>query len=60
MKPISTAKAEHYLWGDGCDGWYLIRTPEMNVIEEKMPPDTCETRHFHVRAGQFSMCLKES
>lgn len=58
MKPISTANAEHYLWGDGCDGWYLVRTPELNIIEEKMPPGTSETRHFHVRARQFFYVLE--
>lgn len=58
MKPISTANAEHYGWGDGCDGWYLIRTDELNVIEEEMPPGTCEARHLHARARQFFYVLE--
>ncbi|MEO6816294.1 MAG: cupin domain-containing protein [Edaphobacter sp.] len=57
MKPVSTGNAEHYLWGDGCDGWYLVRTNELNVIEEKMPPDTCESRHLHLHVRQFFYVL---
>jgi len=56
-KPISTANAEHYTWGNNCDGWYLVRTPELNIIEELMPPGTSETRHHHVRARQFFFVL---
>jgi mannose-6-phosphate isomerase-like protein (cupin superfamily) len=58
VKPISTTNAEHYLWGDGCDGWYLVRTPELNIIEEKMPPHTSETRHSHIGARQFFYVLE--
>jgi len=58
VKPVSTADAEHYTWGDNCDGWYLVRTVELNIIEEKMPPGTAETRHSHLRARQFFYVLK--
>ncbi|HUZ97715.1 MAG TPA: cupin domain-containing protein [Edaphobacter sp.] len=58
MKPVSTANAEHYLWGERCDGWYLVRTAELNIIEEKMPSGTCETRHSHLRARQFFYVLE--
>ncbi len=57
-KPISTANAEHYTWGNNCDGWYLVRTPDLNIIEESMPPGTSETRHHHVRARQFFFVLE--
>jgi mannose-6-phosphate isomerase-like protein (cupin superfamily) len=57
-KPISTATAEHYTWGNNCDGWYLVRMPELNIIEERMPPGTSETRHHHVRARQFFFVLQ--
>ncbi len=53
-----TTNAEHYTWGDRCDGWYLVRTPELNVIEERMPAGTSETRHFHVKARQFFYVLE--
>lgn len=55
---ISTANAEHYTWGDECDGWFLVRTPEMNIIEERMPPGTREVRHHHARARQFFFVLE--
>jgi mannose-6-phosphate isomerase-like protein (cupin superfamily) len=54
---ISTANASHYEWGDpagtDCDGWHLVRTPELSIIEEAMPSGTRETRHHHRRARQF-------
>jgi mannose-6-phosphate isomerase-like protein (cupin superfamily) len=60
-KIISTANAEHYKWGGpagtDCDGWYLVRAPELNVIEELMPAGTAETRHYHRRARQFFYVL---
>ena len=57
MKPISNANAEHYTWGDNCDGWHLVRTAALSIIEESMPPGTSETRHLHVRARQFFYVL---
>ncbi len=60
-KVVSTATAEHYKWGGpaatDCDGWYLVRTAELNVIEELMPPGTAETRHYHRVARQFFYVL---
>jgi mannose-6-phosphate isomerase-like protein (cupin superfamily) len=59
---VSSATAEHYRWGGpngtDCDGWYLVRTPEVNIIEELMPPGTAETPHHHVRARQFFFVLE--
>jgi len=57
-KIISTANAEHYTWGNQCDGWHLVKTPELSVIEERMPPGTSEVRHHHVRARQFFFVLE--
>ncbi|MFI5236120.1 MAG: cupin domain-containing protein [Gemmatimonadales bacterium] len=50
---ISRERAPHYTWGDGCQGWHLVRTGELSVIEERMPPGTMETRHRHARARQL-------
>lgn len=58
MKAISAANAEHYLWGEGGEGWYLVRTDELNIIEEKMLPGISERRHLHVRARQFFYVLE--
>ena len=54
---ISTANATHYTWGDGCDGWHLVRTDALSIIEECMPAGTAERRHFHARARQFFYVL---
>jgi mannose-6-phosphate isomerase-like protein (cupin superfamily) len=50
---VSATTAEHYTWGAGCDGSFLVRTPELHVIEERMPPETAEKPHHHTRARQF-------
>jgi uncharacterized cupin superfamily protein len=55
---IDKQSAEHYSWGDGCDGWHLVRTPALSVIEERMPPGTSEIRHFHRSATQFFYVLE--
>jgi len=57
MEPISTATAQHYIWGEVCDGWHLVRTPEFSIIEERMPPGAAEQRHLHERARQFFYVL---
>jgi mannose-6-phosphate isomerase-like protein (cupin superfamily) len=64
MTPATTSakSAEHYTWGSSrgtdCDGWHLLRTPDLSVIEESMPPGTSEIRHSHVRARQFFFVLE--
>jgi mannose-6-phosphate isomerase-like protein (cupin superfamily) len=61
-KIVSTSSAEHYRWGGpqgtDCDGWHMVRTPELSVIEERMPPGTSEIRHYHQRARQFFYVLE--
>jgi mannose-6-phosphate isomerase-like protein (cupin superfamily) len=59
---ISTKSAEHYKWGGpqgtDCDGWHLVKTPELSIIEELMPPATSEARHSHFHACQFFFVLE--
>jgi uncharacterized cupin superfamily protein len=57
MEPISNETAEHYVWGDVCDGWHLVRTPQLSVIEERMPQGASEQRHRHEVARQFFYVL---
>ena len=52
-EPLNTTNAEHYIWGEACDGWHLVRSQELSIIEERMPPNTAERRHFHSKADQF-------
>jgi mannose-6-phosphate isomerase-like protein (cupin superfamily) len=54
---IRKETAEHYTWGGGCDGWHLVRQPEVSVIQERMPPGSAEVRHAHARARQFFFIL---
>ena len=55
---ISTESAEHYLWGDGCDGWHLVRNSTLSVIQERVPPGAAEEPHLHERARQFFYVLR--
>jgi mannose-6-phosphate isomerase-like protein (cupin superfamily) len=60
--PISAQTAEHYKWGGDlgtdCDGWHLVKTPDLSVIEELMPPGTHERRHYHLQTRQFFYVLE--
>jgi mannose-6-phosphate isomerase-like protein (cupin superfamily) len=57
---IDRATAEHYVWGDGCDGWRLVNRPDLTVIHERMLPGTAEVRHYHRVARQFFFVLSGS
>lgn len=58
MNSIRRETAEHYIWGEVCDGWHLVRSSGLSVIEERMPPGAAEQRHFHERARQFFYVLQ--
>jgi len=53
----SIINAEHYTWGDNCDGWHLLKTESLSVIQEKMPPGTSEQLHFHKHVQQLFYVL---
>ncbi len=57
MSVVTTENAEHYRWGEECDGWHLARTPGLSVIQERVPPGGAEVRHYHQRAEQFFYVL---
>jgi mannose-6-phosphate isomerase-like protein (cupin superfamily) len=54
---VSRENAEHYRWGDDCDGWHLVKDGNLSVIEEFIPSGGCEVRHYHQRAQQFFYIL---
>lgn len=54
---IERKNAQHYVWGDICEGWNLLKTDELSIIEERIPPGGSETRHHHQRARQFFYIL---
>ena len=54
---ISRETAEHYVWGGNCDGWHLVKRPELGIIHEIMPPGASEVRHYHQSVWQFFFVL---
>ncbi len=48
---------EHYQWGDRCQGWHLLKSDGLSVIQETMPPSTSEKTHFHQHAQQLFYIL---
>ncbi len=57
MKVVSTENAAHYFWGDGADGWHLLQSENLSVIEESVPPNESEQRHYHNYSQQFFYVL---
>ncbi|MGY6555169.1 MAG: cupin domain-containing protein [Wenzhouxiangella sp.] len=57
MKVVSTTNSEHYQWGDRCDGWHLVKSPALSVIQERVPPGCSEVRHLHQKSEQFFFVL---
>jgi mannose-6-phosphate isomerase-like protein (cupin superfamily) len=53
----STENAEHYTWGEQCDGWHLLKSATLSVIQERMPPGTGEQLHYHHNAQQVFYIL---
>ena len=49
--------SEHYTWGNNCDGWHLLKSDSLSVIQERMPPGTSEQLHFHEKAQQVFYIL---
>jgi len=54
----SILNSEHYTWGNNCDGWHLLKSGNLSVIQEKMPPGTSEKTHFHTKSQQIFYILK--
>ncbi len=58
MKVARGENAEHYTWGDGCDGWHLVKRDDLSVIQERVAPGKSEVMHYHEHARQFFYVLK--
>ncbi len=54
---ISRENAEHYRWGNDCNGWHLVKDENLSVIEEFIPSGAAEVRHYHQKAQQFFYIL---
>jgi len=51
------SNAEHYRWGQVCDGWRLLDRSDLSVIQERIPPGAGEIRHCHRHARQLFFVL---
>ena len=54
---VGTKNSGHYQWGDGCDGWHLVRQDGLSVIQERVPPGKSERLHYHKKLRQFFFLL---
>lgn len=57
-EPVSISNAEHYIWGQVCDGWHLLRQDALSVIQEQVPAGRTEVMHYHTSARQFFYVLE--
>lgn len=57
-KSVDKSVVEHYKWGTNCDGWHLLKSRDLSIIEERMPSGTSEIEHYHEVAEQFFLILK--
>jgi mannose-6-phosphate isomerase-like protein (cupin superfamily) len=55
---VSKENADHYKWGEDCDGWRLKKENNFTVTVESMPAGTAEIKHLHQRSEQFFFCLE--
>lgn len=55
---VSVETAEHYIWGEICDGWHLLQRDDMSVIRERVPAGGSEVMHYHEKARQFFYILE--
>lgn len=55
---VSIEHAEHYIWGEVCDGWQLLKRDDMSVIQERVPAGGAEVIHYHTKARQFFYILE--
>ena len=54
---VSIENAEHYLWGEICDGWHLLKRDDISVIQERVPAGAKEVMHYHTNSRQFFYIL---
>lgn len=55
---ISKENAPAFTWRDVCDGWTLLDTAHLHVLQERMPPGTSELLHQHSRVHQVYFVLE--
>ena len=58
MKSVSKSNAEHYIWGEVCDGRHLPKRADLRVIQEGLPAGGRESVHYHNIARQIFYILE--
>jgi mannose-6-phosphate isomerase-like protein (cupin superfamily) len=53
----SIENAENYKWGENCDGWHLLKSDTLSVIQERMSTGTSEQLHYHNKSQQLFFIL---
>lgn len=56
-QPIDITQAESYSWGEECEGWHLMNTEDLSIIQESIPVGASETLHYHKNSVQFFYVL---
>ena len=57
MMKKSIHNAEHYTWGNNCEGWHLLKSESLSVIQERMPYNATEQLHYHQSSQQVFYIL---
>ncbi|WP_448272790.1 hypothetical protein [Nostoc sp. DSM 114160] len=55
---INKETAEHYLWGNNCHSWHLVKQP-LSLIHKLMLPKTFKVKHYHQLRTSFSLSYLE-
>jgi Mannose-6-phosphate isomerase len=55
--PLRTTEANHYPWGEGCDGWRLLDRRDLSLRAERLPPGAAEAPHYHRLSRQIFYVL---
>ncbi len=56
--PVSIENAEHYIWGNICDGWHLLKRDDISILQERVPAGGVEVTHYHNVSRQFFYILE--
>lgn len=48
---------ETYTWGDNCETTYLLKSPALSILKEKMTPGAAKSLHCHRKAQQHFYIL---
>jgi len=54
---VDRSSAERYEWGGVSEGWRFLNSPDLSVIQERVPAGAGEVRHRHLKAHQFFFVL---